>query len=124
MIVHLIKKKTIEGGFNNSPLNLNSYLRTANEWNEDHIQQRAEQLATIASIIWHYPIVSEEKLKSYAEAEKREANEYTLSQYDHLSGEMLKVFEELRKRILKLDESVKEEYKKTVHSLQNLNEFR
>lgn len=106
------QKKTIEGGFNNSPLNLNSYLRTANEWNEEHIQQRAEQLAITASIIWHYPIVSEEKLKSYAEAERQEANEYTLSQYEHLSGEMLKVYEELRKRILKLDESVKEEYKK------------
>jgi uncharacterized protein with ParB-like and HNH nuclease domain/predicted transport protein len=106
------QKKSINGGFNNSPLNLNSYLRTANEWNQNHIQQRAEQLARTACFIWQHPNVPEEKIKLYAEAERREANEYTLSHYEYLNGEMVKIFEELRKKILELDESVKEEYKK------------
>lgn len=105
-------KKAHEGGFNNSPLNLNVYLRTTHEWNESHIQNRADQLSKKASIIWQYPNISEEKLQLYREAERREANEYTLSHYDYLNGEMLKTFEELRKRILELDESVKQEYKK------------
>ncbi len=106
------KKKTIEGGFNQSPLNLNNYLRTVNEWNENHIQQRAEQLAQAASTIWQCPNISEETIKKYTEAERSQANEYTLAHYEYLSGEVLQAFQELRKRILDLDKSVKEEFKK------------
>jgi uncharacterized protein with ParB-like and HNH nuclease domain/predicted transport protein len=106
------RKKTIDGGFNNSPLNLNSYMRTIEVWDDIHIQQRAEQLAQKASLIWNYPNVPIEKLGLYAESEKRQANEYSLSHYEYLSGDMLGTFEELRKRILELDESVREEFKK------------
>lgn len=106
------KKKIIEGGFDHSPLNLNDYMRNVEEWSEVHIQQRAEQLAQIASTIWQYPNMPEGTIKKYTEAERKQANEYTLAHYEHLSGEMLQVFEELRKRILELDESVKEEFKK------------
>ncbi|MEJ7558110.1 MAG: DUF262 and DUF1524 domain-containing protein [Pedobacter sp.] len=106
------RKKTIDGGFNNSPLNLNSYLRTTEVWDDIHIQQRAEQLAQKASLIWNYPNIPTEKLGLYAESEKRQANEYSLSHYEYLSGDMLGTFEELRKRILELDESVREEFKK------------
>jgi predicted transport protein len=106
------KKKIIEGGFNHSPLNLNDYMRNVEEWNEVHIQQRAEQLAQIASTIWQYPNMPKGTIKKYTEAERKQANEYTLAHYEHLSGEMFQIFEELRKRILELDESVKEEFKK------------
>ncbi|MBD1419958.1 DUF262 and DUF1524 domain-containing protein [Sphingobacterium chuzhouense] len=106
------KKKTIEGGFNQSPLNLNNYLRTVEEWNEIHIQERAGQLAEIAANVWKYPNLSEDMLTRYVEQERRIANEYTTSDYEYLSGEMLVVFYELRKRILELDDSVKEEFKK------------
>ncbi|HEY6141967.1 MAG TPA: DUF262 and DUF1524 domain-containing protein [Flavobacterium sp.] len=105
-------KKMHEGGFNNSPLNLNAYLRTCDQWNESHIQNRATELSEKASLIWQYPNVSEEKLQLYKDVEKREANEYDISHYDYLNGEILMIFEEIRKRILELDESVKEEYKK------------
>ncbi|PUU69040.1 hypothetical protein DBB36_15820 [Flavobacterium sp. WLB] len=105
-------KKMHAGGFNSSPLNLNAYLRTCDEWNESHIQKRAEGLSEKASIIWQYPNISEEKLQLYRDVEKREANEYNISHYEYLNGEILTIFEEIRKRILELDESVKEEYKK------------
>ncbi len=106
------KKKSIEGGFNQSPLNLNSYLRSVEEWNEEHIQARAEQLAKIATEVWKFPNLSEEHLTRYNEQERRTANEYTIDQYEYLSGEILTIFNELRKRILELDNSVKEEFKK------------
>lgn len=41
-----------------------------------------------------------------------EQKTYTIEQYTHLQGPMLGLFESLRKRILNLDPSVKEEYKK------------
>ncbi|MFC6095472.1 DUF1524 domain-containing protein [Flavobacterium qiangtangense] len=105
-------KKMHEGGFNSSPLNLNVYLRTYDQWNESHIQNRATELSEKASLIWQYPNVPEEKLKLYKDVEKQEANQYTIDHYDYLNGEMLTIFEEIKKRILELDGSVKEEYKK------------
>lgn len=106
------KKKTIDGGFDHSPLHLNNYLRTINEWNEDHIKERADQLAKLATTIWPYPNVDENLIQKYMEADRKQANEYSLTNYEYLSGELLQVYEELRKKILELDDSVKEEYKK------------
>ncbi|MFX1705648.1 DUF262 and DUF1524 domain-containing protein [Chitinophaga sp. CC14] len=106
------KKKTIEGGFNHSPLNLNQYLRSVDEWNDYHIQKRAEQLAETASMIWKYPGITAEELTKYAERERAGSNEYSLDHYEYLTDETLLLFNELRKSILNLDEAVKEEFKK------------
>lgn len=45
-------------------------------------------------------------------ADADENNLYTLDSYQYLQGDMLELFERLRKRILNLDSSVREEYKK------------
>lgn len=107
-----LQKKQIDGGFDNSPLHLNKYLQTIDEWNEFHIQIRSEKIARKAATIWNYPNISEDKLKEYIVAENQQANEYNISHYGYLNGEMLTLFNEIRKRILDLDDSVKEEYKK------------
>ena len=106
------EKKTIDGGFDHSPLQLNSYLRTITEWNVKSIEERAEHLATSAADIWKYPNVAEDKLKTYAEVETRKANEYSLDNYEYLNGQMFILYEALKKKIFELDESVKEEFKK------------
>ncbi|MGK0290034.1 MAG: hypothetical protein ACI86H_001489 [bacterium] len=51
------KKKAIEGGFNESPLHLNSFLGKVDYWNESNINKRAKELANIAIQIWKYPSV-------------------------------------------------------------------
>lgn len=106
------EKKTIAGGFDHSPLQLNSYLRTITEWNVKSIEERAEQLASSAVDIWKYPNVAEDKLKIYAEVETQKANEYSLDNYEYLNGQMFILYEALKKKIFELDESVKEEFKK------------
>lgn len=40
------------GGFKESALRLNAYLVKLTEWNEDHIKERAQQLAAKAVQIW------------------------------------------------------------------------
>lgn len=51
-----IEKRDMEKGFKDSRLKLNKYLSEIDEWNEDNIKMRADQLFKIASQIWVYPV--------------------------------------------------------------------
>jgi predicted transport protein len=108
------QKKSMEGGFDDSPLRLNRSLQQVSAWNETTIKERAEALAKTMIEIWSYPTVSEEILEKYKpEAEKEEGKVYTIE--DHLfltEGPMKELFEIVRKRILNIDASVKEEFLK------------
>ena len=50
------KKQTMNGGFVDSPLHLNRSLAKVDQWNEETILARAEELAQKALKIWLYPI--------------------------------------------------------------------
>ena len=77
------QKKTIEGGFNDSPIRLNDYLRKTDVWNEDEILKRSIELAAKASQIWTSPDLSDEQLEYYKPEEKSTAV-YSIDSYDHL----------------------------------------
>ena len=57
------EKKEMEGGFNKSPLKLNSSVKDREVWNKEAILDRAKELAKTALKIWKYPNASEEYLK-------------------------------------------------------------
>lgn len=50
-----IEKRTIECGFDHSPLHLNKMLIKLPQWNEDEINKRATQLTNLACQIWSFP---------------------------------------------------------------------
>ena len=104
-------KKTMVGGFNDSPIRLNDFLRTVDLWNAENIEARAKELAEKARQIWSAPNLSRDVLDKYTTEEKT-TTVYTIEQYEHLKGDMLDLYHALRKRILNIDSSVKEEYKK------------
>jgi len=105
------QKKTIEGGFNDSPIRLNDTLRKAELWREEEILSRAKELAFKASGIWTSPDLTEEQLEYYKPEDKSTAI-YSLDVYDYLKGDMIELYEILKKRIMNIDSSVHEEYKK------------
>ncbi|BES61132.1 DUF262 and DUF1524 domain-containing protein [Dysgonomonas capnocytophagoides] len=105
------EKKTIEGGFNDSPLRMNEYLRTVNKWDKDEIEKRAEELAEKAKTVWTIPFLPDEILSSYKPDENTPVI-YTVNSYEYLNGEMLELYKELRKRILNINPAVREEFKK------------
>jgi uncharacterized protein with ParB-like and HNH nuclease domain/predicted transport protein len=105
-------KKSMEGGFNNSPLRLNKFMQSVNIWNEEMINSRAKELATIATSIWEAPSLPQEILRKYLHNEEKETCNYTIDNYEYLKGDILELYYLLRKRILNIDASVKEEYKK------------
>jgi predicted transport protein len=101
-----LEKRNMKGGFADSPLHLNRMLAKLDHWSEREIQNRAEALADIAVKVWSFPSVE-------IDSKNLNSHETPRSSYeDYLHGENLELFEELRKRILNLDASVREDLKK------------
>jgi len=102
-------------GFKDSPIRLNRFLANLENWNEKKIVERAEEIAKQAIDVWAYPKIDSQILKKYA-PEKSESKkaEYTIEDHEHLAeGEPMRpIFEKLRKRILNIDSSVKEDPQK------------
>ncbi len=116
------QKKTMEGGFNDSPIRLNDFLRKVDIWNAENIEARAKELAEKARQIWFAPNLSQEVLDKYSTEEKI-TTVYSIEQYEHLKGDMLDLYHTLKKRILNIDSSVKEEYKKLYIAFKSSTNF-
>lgn len=116
------QKKTITGGFNDSPLRLNEFMRKVDVWNEEQIIVRGKELADKAKRIWLAPNISQDVLDKYSPIVKETAV-YTLEQYEYLKGEMFELYKTLKKRILNIDSSVKEEYKKLYIAFKSSTNF-
>jgi len=108
------EKRDMKGGFRDSPIRLNHSLASLDQWNDPEIQQRAQELASVAVKIWPIPKLSPEILSKYSElSAKEKAQTYTLEHFGNfLQSDVGELFSMLRKRILNLDSSVKEEVKK------------
>lgn len=102
-------KMNMPGGFKESALRLNAYLVKLTEWNEDHIKERAQQLAAKAVQIWPYPSLTNAELAPYT-AEEKSAPKYTLETYD-INAFTKILFETLDRRIMNLSPAVKRECK-------------
>jgi len=108
------EKRDMKGGFADSPIRLNKSLASLNDWNEMEILKRANILVDLATQIWICPDLNEEILSDYKVVEEKVEKEYTVADHKHLAENqpMRPLFDELRKRILNLDSSVKEEFLK------------
>ena len=95
------KKMTMEGGFADSPLRLNKFVKAQNKWTEAEIEKRGKALGTSALKIWcpmqiDAASVRQAKLKRI----KEEAAGYSQESLS-IDGEGLKLlFEAIRKEIL------------------------
>lgn len=101
-------------GFKNSPIRLNRFLSNLEHWNEEKIKERAEEITKQAVGIWVYPKLDQDILTKYkAEELEHEKAEYTIEDHKYLiKGQPMRpLFEELRKKILNIDSSVREEPK-------------
>jgi len=105
-----IEKRDMKGGFADSSIRMNKELVKAEHWNEEAIKKRAEMLAGLATQVWAYPQLEPDVVGRYRAVKKQGgAKTYTLEDHPNLTGTMMELFEQLRKRILNLDASVTEE---------------
>lgn len=115
-------KKSIDGGFDDSPIRLNEYLRKVNEWNAEQIQSRALRLAEKACQIWIAPNLSESTLTDY-QLGLKEPSIYTIEQYEYLRGDILELYKSLEQRILNIDSSAFHEFKKLYIAFKSTTNF-
>lgn len=107
------QKRDMLGGFADSPIRLNKSLAKLETWNESEINKRAEILADMAIKVWENPSILPEQLAKYRKKETINEKLYSLKDHEKfLKGNILELFEQLRKRILNLGSSVREEIKK------------
>ncbi|MFD0619683.1 DUF262 domain-containing protein [Paenibacillus sp. GCM10027629] len=108
-----MEKRDMDGGFGDSPLRLNKGLGKLDAWNAEEITKRAKVLADQALLVWEYPQLSSDTLDRYRSPQQdSQSVTYTIADHSELHGDILNLFEELRKRICNLDSSVREEFKK------------
>jgi len=107
------EKRDMEGGFAQSPLKLNEFLRDKNLiWNEEAIKQRAAILANQAIKIWFSPKLETSILETYKAPKVLNSN-YTIDDHPNLlKTQNKKLFEEFRKEVLSLDSNATEEFLK------------
>lgn len=107
------EKRDMDGGFADSPLRLNRGLGQLEAWNEQEIINRGNKLSEQATLVWGYPELPEQIISQYKmKPQEGENAQYTIKDFPELTGSMLELFEQLRKRICNLDSSVREEFKK------------
>jgi uncharacterized protein with ParB-like and HNH nuclease domain/predicted transport protein len=105
------EKRDMDGGFHQSPLFLNTDLRTCELWNEDAIQKRADRLANQGAKIWTAPTLAPDILQTYlSDGKDKDQSEYSLADHPQLDGGITReLFDALSAEVLALDECVREE---------------
>lgn len=103
-------KRDMVGGFAQSPLVLNTGLGQLDTWNENTIRQRATRLSKQAVKVWARPSLSVDMLGAGVR-KKGGATKYTLADHPGLYGDtpVRRLFEALRRELLRLDPCVFEE---------------
>jgi predicted transport protein len=80
-------------------------------------------LGQLALQVWPYPALEEDAFKKFATQEMEQMGGYTLEHFEHLTGDMLQLFESLRIRIKNLDSAVREEFKKNYIAYKTTTNF-
>jgi len=98
-------------------------MRSVNEWNSTNIEQRTSQLANQAKDIWVAPKLSGEVLAKYKPVFDKSFPLYTLADHPAITGKMLDLYNAFQKRVLNIDSSVKEEFKKLYIAFKAVTNF-
>jgi len=108
------EKKNMKGGFADSPIRLNNEIGLLDDWNEQTILNRTQKISDKAVKVWSMYPLSEEILMNYRkDPERKDLAQYTIEDHqEYLKDDMLDLFNILRRRILNIDPTVTEQFKK------------
>jgi uncharacterized protein with ParB-like and HNH nuclease domain/predicted transport protein len=109
------EKKSIKGGFSESPLKLNFLIGKTETWDESAINSRANFLALEAAEIWPYLNISSQEIEKYGKKSEqiKHRSTYQVQDHEYLSRPHVQLlFEAIRKEILAIDPAVSESFLK------------
>lgn len=105
------EKLNDKNGFKNSHLKLNQDIAKLSKWNEGEIIKRARDLAGQIVSIWQYPYVSQKEIDEYLKKDTTDGVYTSMEHYPVMDKEIMKIYEELDRKILSLDSGIRKEYK-------------
>lgn len=108
-------KKSMKGGFAESPLRLNVFIGKADKWDEDAIRSRAKILANKAADVWPSLNLSTEEIEKWSQViePKKQKSSYQIDDHEYLSRPQTReLFDALRAEIFNMDQSVSETFLK------------
>ncbi len=100
------QKKTISGGFNESAVRLNSYVRQQESWGEDTMRWRGQLLADRALEIWKYPQPSREYVDARHDRRVRQRADTTDVQNISMTERARNLFDPLHDKIAGIDDGI------------------
>ena len=103
-----LDKKTISGGFEESSVRLNKYIREQDEWTVSQMEKRGTRLARQAVSIWPALKVDPSLVAAAEQKEMRERAARRNIDDVEMSKVARKLFKELRKHVLKMGDDVLE----------------
>ena len=109
------EKKSMTGGFAESPLRLNALIRKAEKWDESEIVNRAHALALEAKEIWPSLNMSAKEAEKWSNKPEpvRQKSTYQVQDHEYLSRpHVQELFEAIRKEILSIDPAISETFLK------------
>ena len=109
------EKKTMKGGFLESPLKLNKVIASQEKWNESAILTRAELISDETLKIWKSPILTQDEIAKWAKAPETEKQQttYSIEDHEYLSRPHVReLFDALRAEVMKIDPEVSETFLK------------
>lgn len=101
-------KKTVEGGFEDSSVRLNKFVREQKQWTEREIEERGKALAKRCLEIWPELDVDSAAIEAAKQAELRELAAKRDVAKVQMSAAARELFEQLRQRVEELDSGVLE----------------
>ena len=109
------EKKSMKGGFLESPLKLNKFIAAQEKWNESAILDRANQISGEILKIWPSPILSQDEITKWAKAPEsvKQQTTYSIEDHEYLTRPNVRqLFDALRAEVMKIDPEVSETFLK------------
>ena len=100
------EKKKIKGGFEESSVRLNKFVREQPAWTPVEMDRRGKSLATRALAVWPPLVVDGTSIAAAREAEMRQLSKQQDTRKVPMSEEARTLFDQLRMKVIEIDTSI------------------
>lgn len=100
------EKKSMAGGFHESAVHLNGWIREQTAWTPVQMEARGHMLAKRALILWPGLVVSQELRDQVEREEKRDLSQRKRIDQIAMSAHALSLFQALRERLAEIDSEI------------------